>query len=177
MTLAKQYGADRIWIVNVGHFKGVEFPIDYFLNLAWNTKRWDHEHVGEFTRMWAEREFGPEHAQEIAEVITSYSKFNGRRKPELLEPATYSLTDYQEADTMLADYRATVAKAQAIFDRLPENQRDAFYELALFPAKASAQVNELYVAAAKNRLYAQQGRAAQTIMPIRRQRSSRRMPI
>ena len=26
MTLAKEYGADRIWIVNVGHFKSLEFP-------------------------------------------------------------------------------------------------------------------------------------------------------
>ena len=37
MSLAKQYGADRIWIVNVGHFKGYEFPTEYFLNLAWDS--------------------------------------------------------------------------------------------------------------------------------------------
>ncbi len=30
MSLAKQYGADRIWIVNVGHFKGYELPIGIF---------------------------------------------------------------------------------------------------------------------------------------------------
>ena len=40
MTLAKEYGADRIWIVNVGHFKGLEIPIEYFMHLAWNTERW-----------------------------------------------------------------------------------------------------------------------------------------
>ena len=32
MTLAKQYGADRIWIVNVGHFKGYELPTEFFLD-------------------------------------------------------------------------------------------------------------------------------------------------
>jgi hypothetical protein len=36
MSLAKQYGADRVWIVNVGHFRGYEFPIEYFMSLAWN---------------------------------------------------------------------------------------------------------------------------------------------
>ena len=40
------------------------------------------------------------------------------------------------------------------------NARDAFYELVLYPTKACAVVNELYVAAAKNRLYARQGRAS-----------------
>src|SRR5208283_1857563 len=34
MTLARQYGADRLWIVNVGHLKGYEFPLGYFLDLA-----------------------------------------------------------------------------------------------------------------------------------------------
>ena len=160
MTLAKAYGADRIWIVNVGHFKGVELPVDYFLNLAWNTNRWNHQNIDEFTRLWAQEQFGPEHAREIADIMTAYSRFNGRRKPELLDPTTYSVTDYQEADSMVADYKAVVAKAQAIYDQLASGQRDAFYELALFPAKASAQVNELYVATAKNHLYAQQGRAS-----------------
>jgi hypothetical protein len=30
---AKQYGADRIWIVNVGHFKGYELPTEFFFSL------------------------------------------------------------------------------------------------------------------------------------------------
>ncbi len=44
--------------------------------------------------------------------------------------------------------------------QLPAAKRDAFYELVLFPAKASAQVNALYLAAAKNALYAAQQRAS-----------------
>jgi hypothetical protein len=47
-----------------------------------------------------------------------------------------------------------------MYQRLPDNARDAFFELVLFPTKACAQVNELYIAAAKNRLYASQGRAS-----------------
>jgi len=38
--------------------------------------------------------------------------------------------------------------------------RDAFFELVLYPTKASALVNELYVTAGRNRLYAVQGRAS-----------------
>ena len=160
MSLAARYGADRIWIVNVGHFKGYEFPLEYFLDLAWDPHRWTNEHLDDYTRAWAAREFGAEHAADVAEVIERYSKYNGRRKPELLAPGTYSIANYREAERVVADYDAVVAKAKAIYDALPPEKRDAFYELVLFPAEASANVNGLYLAAGRNALYARQGRAS-----------------
>ncbi len=160
MSLAKQYGADRIWIVNVGHFKGYEFPLEYFMSLAWNSGRWTNHNLGEYTRLWAEREFGPEHAAEIAQIITRYTMYNGRRKPELLSPSTYSLVDYREAENVVVDYDSIAEKAEDIFHELPKDMRDAFYELVLFPTKASAIVNELYYSAGLNALYAKQGRVA-----------------
>ncbi len=160
MSLADQYGADRIWIVNVGHFKGYELPTEYFLRLAWEPQRWANENVAEFTRLWAAREFGPGHAADIAGILASYAKYNGRRKPEMLAPSTYSLTDYREAETVVVDYEAVVSKAEQISRELPPAKRDAFYELVLFPAKASCLVNELYLAAGRNALYARQGRVS-----------------
>jgi len=160
MSLAGQYGADRIWIVNVGHFKGYEFPLEYFMGLAWDTNRWTSDNFDEFTRRWAEREFGPAHAKDIADIIAKYTQYNGRRKPELLAPDTYSLVNYQEAENVVADFKTITFKAEKIYRQLPEAKRDAFYELVLFPTKASALVNELYLAAAKNALYARQGRAS-----------------
>jgi hypothetical protein len=160
MTLARQYGADRIWIVNVGHFKGYEFPLEYLMNLAWDPARWTNDNLNEFTRQWAGREFGPAYAADIAEIVSRYTKYNGRRKPELLSPDTYSLVDYQEAETVVADFKALTATAEEIYRQLPADERDAFYELVFFPTKASALVNELYLAAGKNALYARQGRAS-----------------
>ncbi|MBZ5495600.1 MAG: glycosyl hydrolase 115 family protein [Acidobacteriia bacterium] len=160
LTLAKEYGADRVWIVNVGHFKGLEFPVEYFMRLAWNTGRWTNRNLGEYTRLWAAREFGPAYSAEIAEIISRYTRYNGRRKPELLEPATYSAVHYHEAERVVADFNEIAAKSEAIAAKLPPEQRDAFYQLVLFPAKACAQVNELYAVVGKNALYAQQGRAA-----------------
>jgi hypothetical protein len=160
MSLAKQYGADRIWIVNVGHFKGYEFPLEYFMNLAWDPDRWTNDNIDEFTRRWAEREFGPAYAKDIADIVAKYTKYNGRRKPELLAPDTYSLVNYQEAENVVTDFKTITAKAEEIYGKLPEAKRDAFYELVLFPTKASALVNEMYLAAGKNALFARQGRAS-----------------
>jgi Glycosyl hydrolase family 115/Gylcosyl hydrolase family 115 C-terminal domain len=160
MSLAKAYGADRIWIVNVGHFKGYELPIEYFMDLAWNAARWTNNNVRDYTRLWVEREFGTDHAGDIADILAKYTRYNGRRKPELLSPTTYSLVNYQEAESVVADFQAITRRAEEIQRKLPSGSRDAFYELVLFPTEASAIVNELYVAAGKNALYANQGRAS-----------------
>jgi Glycosyl hydrolase family 115/Gylcosyl hydrolase family 115 C-terminal domain len=160
MNLAYHYGANRIWVVNVGDLKPMEVPIEFFLNMAWNPSAWTNENVGEFTRLWAEREFGPEYAAAVAGIVSKYAKFNGRRKPELLGPETFSLVNYQEADRVLDEFKAITAEAEKISAQLPDNQRDAFFELVLHPAKASEIVTELYITVAKNRAYAAQGRAS-----------------
>ena len=159
MNLALNYGADRIWIVNVGDLKPMEFPIDFFLNFARDPQRWPKEKLGEFTRQWAEREFGAEHAAEIADLVSTYLKYSGWRKPELLDPDTFSLTNYREAERVVADFDSLVSRAEKVQAALPPAARDAFFELVLHPAKAYGQVAELYIAAARNKLYAAQGRA------------------
>lgn len=164
MSLAKEYGADKIWIVNVGHFKGYELPMEYFMSLAWNTDRWTNSNSNEYTRLWVTREFGETYADDITTILSKYTKFNGRRKPESLSPKTYSLTNYLEAERVVAEYNKITAQAEAIYAKLPKEKQDAFYQIVLFPTKASALVNELYFAAAKNNLYATQGRISTNAM-------------
>jgi hypothetical protein len=158
MNLASAYGANRIWIVNVGDLKPMEFPIEFFLNLARNPDRWGKDHLQEFTELWAGREFGPEYAAEITDIVTKYTQYNGRRKPELLEPDTFSQVNYREADRVYSEWKSLTERAERVYQKLPEDKRDAFFELVLHPTKASAIVNELYITAGKNHLYATQGR-------------------
>lgn len=160
MSLAKQYGADRIWIVNVGHFKGYEFPLEFFMDLAWDTSYWTGKAMSQYPRLWTEQQFGPKYAAQIGDILTLYTKYNGRRKPELLDANTYSLANYDEFQKVADDYKALADKAKKINQQLPVESRDAFYDLVLFPVQACAQLNAMYLAAAKNRLYAKQGRAS-----------------
>ncbi|MEJ2628185.1 MAG: glycosyl hydrolase 115 family protein, partial [bacterium] len=160
MHLAYEYGVRRIWIVNVGDIKPMEFPISFFLDYAWNPEKWPAERLPDYYRLWAEQQFGPEHAQENADIIAKYTKYNSRRKPELLSPSTYSLVHDREAERIVEDYNILVKKAEKIYNDLPENYRAAYYQLVLHPVSACANLNELYVTVGKNRLYAEQGRAA-----------------
>jgi hypothetical protein len=138
----------------------MEFPIEFFLSMARDPSRWDKDHLQEFTELWAEREFGPEYAKEIAEIVSKYTQYNGRRKPEQLEPDTYSPVNYREAERVASEWKSLAARADLVYKQLPEDKRDAFFELVLYPTKASSIVNELYIAAGKNHLYATQGRVS-----------------
>ncbi|MCW8125866.1 glycosyl hydrolase 115 family protein [Microbulbifer halophilus] len=159
MNLAYRYDARRIWIVNVGDLKPQEFPTEFFLRMAWDPADWPKERLEEFGQLWAEREFGPEHAAEIENLVTGYSRHNGRRKPELMGPDTYSQLHYREADRISAELIDMTEKAEAIYRELDDDYRDAFFQLVQHPVEATRTVSELYNATAKNRLYAQQGRA------------------
>lgn len=159
MNLAVAHRADRIWITNVGDLKPQEFPTEFFLRMAWSPESWPKERLREFGQLWAAREFGEEYAVDIEQLITGYTRHNGRRKPEQMSADVYSQLHYNEADRVSAELTAMVEKAEAIYADLPRSHRDAFYQLVLHPVKSVYAIYELYNATAKNRLYAEQGRA------------------
>jgi len=158
MKLAADYGADRLWIVNVGDLKPMELPIEFFLDYAWNPAAIPVEKLPAYTKGWATQQFGPENAAEIAALLDGYAKLNSRRKPELLSPETFSLTNFREAERVEAEWTGLERRADAVRAAIPKDQDSAFFQLAWFPVKASANLNRLYIAAARNRLYARQGR-------------------
>jgi Glycosyl hydrolase family 115/Gylcosyl hydrolase family 115 C-terminal domain/Glycosyl hydrolase family 67 N-terminus len=160
MTQALEYKADRIWIVNVGDLKPLELPISFFMKLAWDGKKLTQDQVASFTRDWATQQFGSEHAAEIAELLAKFGKYAGRRKHELIDPTTFSVVNYNEGDRVVADWTELTSRAEMLSQKLPAEKQDAFFELVLHPIKASSILTEMYVAAAKNKLYAAQGRAS-----------------
>ncbi|MDI7776677.1 glycosyl hydrolase 115 family protein [Asticcacaulis sp. EMRT-3] len=160
MTLANEYGANRIWIVNVGDLKPLELPIEFFIRLGWNPKAIGREQIADYTRRWAERDFGEAYAAETADIVSRYTKYNGWRKPEMVTPDTYSLINYREAEQMEAAWTEVVQRAEKLYADLPQAWHDAFYQLVLHPAKASAGVTLMNISAGRNQLYARQGRAS-----------------
>ncbi|MEJ2567864.1 MAG: glycosyl hydrolase 115 family protein, partial [candidate division WOR-3 bacterium] len=64
MHLSYAYGVEEIWIVNVGDIKPMELPTDFFLDYAWNLSKWPAERLPEYTKLWAEQQFGKKYADE-----------------------------------------------------------------------------------------------------------------
>jgi hypothetical protein len=169
MHLAYEYNAKQIWIVNVGDLKPMELPISFFLDYAWNPQAWPADRLAEYTRLWAEQQFGKEQAGPIADVLATYAKYNGRRKPEHIAPKSYSLVSFNEAERVVAEYNQLAATAGKINDTLPAEYKDAYFQLVLYPVKACANYFELYTTVGKNQIGAVQGRASANDVPAQAQ--------
>ncbi|WPH03124.1 Hypothetical protein R9X50_00599900 [Acrodontium crateriforme] len=158
MHLAYKRDARRIWIVNVGDLKPLELPISHFLDLAYDMEAWDHASVPNYLEQWATREFGAAVAKDTAAIMNNYSIAAGRRKFELVDPTTYSLIDYSEADRILAEWSAMEESAKKVLDRLPEATKPAFFEMVYHAVAAAYVYHDIMISAAKNNHYAAQGR-------------------
>ncbi|HLO37541.1 MAG TPA: glycosyl hydrolase 115 family protein, partial [Lacibacter sp.] len=150
MHLAYEHNVKDIWIVNVGDIKPMELPISFFLDYAWDPTKIDANDIQAYTVKWAAQQFGTKHATAIAELLAKYAKYNGRRKPELLDDRTYSLF-YGEWENVVNDYNDLLNKAEEINSELAAEQKDAFFQLVLHPIKACANLNEMYYNVAMNK--------------------------
>ncbi|KAI0880051.1 glycoside hydrolase family 115 protein [Annulohypoxylon maeteangense] len=160
MQLAYAHGADRIWIVNVGDLKPLEIPLTHFLDMAYDINKWGVDDVSNWTLAWATREFGPEYASSITEIMTRFGMFAARRKFELVEPYVYSTINYNEGDAVLGQWQGLAQDAQAIYDQLDEAHQPAFFEMILHPILGGQIIHQVHIGAARNMVYANQHRNA-----------------
>ncbi len=98
MSFALDRHATKLWILNVGDLKPYEMQTEFFLTLGWNSSKWSFDNLDSFVSSWAQREFdvSTSEATEIATIIGNLTRWNNRRKPELLNATTFSLVNYRE---------------------------------------------------------------------------------
>lgn len=153
LHLTYEYGVDKLWVLNVGDLKPMEYPIDMFLSMAWNPRRFNAGNLLDHTREFCAQQFGEAHADEAARLLNLCCKLNGRSTAEMLDAGTYNL-DKGEWDEVVAEYTELEAEALELYTRLRPDQHDAYRELILFPIQAMANLHRMYRAQAmNNRLY------------------------
>ncbi|MEO6391601.1 MAG: glycosyl hydrolase 115 family protein [Pyrinomonadaceae bacterium] len=177
MSKAYDHNMRQFWVLNVGDLKPGEIGLEFFMQMAWDIKKWRRENLGEYLRGWASREFGAAQAREIAEVMDGYYRLGYARKPEHLQwylpnesprPSEFSAVDLgDEMQTRLDAYQGLRNRAEAVFTSLPPEKKDAFYELVLYPVRSASLVNQRFFATEKAVLYARQDRASALSWAIR----------
>ena len=161
MDLAYRRDARAMWIVNVGDIKPMEYPLGFFLAMAWNPEAMQQSQLAAYPRVWAAATFGAEFAEPIGQMVTAYSQYAARRKPELMDQNSFPLggitsegLDGGEFGDMVAQWDALETQMLGVRDRLRGNQRSAYFQLLEFPVAAMANLYRLYYAAAWNKLLA-----------------------
>lgn len=157
MNLAYRHGVKELWVVNVGDLKPMEYPIQFFLDLAWDPEQFNENNLLAHTEQFCARQFGEEYAKEAARLIYLYTKYNRRVTPELLDAHTYSLHHYDEFKRVTDEYKALLFDALKLNYLLPDEVRDAYDQLVLYPISACANLYEMYYAVAMNADLAEKG--------------------
>ncbi len=153
MHLAYRHGVDRIWIVNVGDIKPMELPTSFFLDFAWDPEKWKAEDLTAYYEQWARQQFGND-AAATGEILATYAQLSARRKPELLDAKTYDLNSSFEWQRVVKEWMDLEQKASAIYEELPGESKDAYFQLVLHPILAMTNLHQMYHATALNHHYA-----------------------
>lgn len=167
MTEAYEYGVRELWIVNVGDVKFQEFPLNYFMDLAYDFEKWGSSATNstkEYTKAWIESMFGSytskEEREEIQEVLEGYLKINALRKPESLNDTVYHPAHYLECEKLLSLCGKLEEKNERLWKTLEERgMGDAYFSMIYFSAEASFNLLKMHLYSGKNHLYASQGKA------------------
>ena len=149
LQLTYDYGVDRIWVVNVGDLKPMEYPITLFLDMAWNPGQYTASNLLEHPRRFCAQQFGEEQADEAARILNLYSKYAGRVTPEMLDRNTYNL-ETGEWKQVSDEYAKLEAEALRQYISLKSEYRDAYQQVILFPVQAMSNLYEMYYAQAMN---------------------------
>ena len=167
MTEAYEYGVRELWIVNVGDVKFQEFPLNYFMDLAYDFEKWGSlapNSTKEYTKAWIESVFGSytskKEREEIQEVLEGYLKINALRKPESLNDTVYHPAHYLECEKLLSFCGKLEEKNERLWKILEERgMGDAYFSMIYFSAEASFNLLKMHLYSGKNHLYASQGKA------------------
>ena len=156
LTLAYENGIDRLWILNVGDLKPMEYPISQFMDMAWNPRKYDVNNITRHTRDWCAQQFGESQADEAARILNLICKYNGRCTPEMLDKNTYSLEN-GEWQEVINQYLQLEADALRQYNSLPAAYHDAYRQIILFPIELMSNLHQMYFAQAQNNALYKQG--------------------
>ena len=149
LTLAYENGIDRLWILNVGDLKPMEYPISQFMDMAWNPHKYSVNNITRHTRDWCAQQFGESQADEAARILNLVCKYNGRCTPEMLDRNTYSLEN-GEWQEVVNQYLQLEADALRQYNSLPAAYHDAYRQIILFPIELMSNLHQMYFAQAQN---------------------------
>lgn len=149
LSLAYDFGIEKLWILNVGDLKPMEYPISLFMDMAWNPKAYQVQNVTDHTQAFFAEQLGEEWACEAADIYNQNCQYMSRVTPEMLDARTYNV-ETGEWKLVADEYQRLEARALRLFLELPAEYHDVYRQLLLFPVQAMANLYDMYYAQAMN---------------------------
>lgn len=162
MCQAYDFGVRELWIVNVGDIATNEFPLNYFMDLAYDYKTYSSDSMTgtEYAKKWADTQFAildDDVKSEIAEILNSYTKLAHLRRTESIKIDTFSAVNYDEASRLLAQVQSVMDKTENLKAKIPEEAFVPYYAQVYYPAMGTLNVMKLFLLASLNKWYSSKG--------------------
>ena len=161
MKEAYERGIQKIWILNVGDIKPIEYQTELFLDMAWNIDQFTEGGVSDHLCNFLKREFGETTGEDLLPVMMEHYRLSYIRNPEFMgntREEEYHTNAYRIVKDMpwsrsyinkrLEDYQVISDKVEKLASRIQRDRRDAYFQLVKYPVQATAEMN-------KKMLYAQ----------------------
>ena len=165
LTKAYVHGARKIWVFNVGDIKPAEKELSFVMDLAWNIDRWKPSVAHEYIHHWAEKTFGPQLAQPIADLQARYYRLQAGGKDAHVWFVPYT---EQQVDRRVQEARSLAAEVQLLAERVPSHLQNAFFELVAYPIRGAAMLNEYQLLARRSMVLASRGDSLGAMADARR---------
>ncbi len=160
MTAAFEFGIRELWIVNMGDILTNEFPLSYFLNLAYDYDTYSKPDftTAEYTKRWVSAQFNyfdDKRKAEVADILIKATKIANMRRTECIQPDTFAPETFNEGNIMLSAANELIARTEALLKDVPEDQIAGFYSQLYLPVCGDLNILRMQLYSGKNRFYAE----------------------
>ena len=167
MTMAYDYNIRELWIVNLGDIKGLEYPLCYFMALAYDFERYGSSSVNTveaFVKNWIKQQYGDwlseSRLDDVYTVLNGYTKYNNARTPETMNQNIYAPINFREGEKVYAECQHLIDLAEELYKNAPEPIRPSIFYEVYYPAVASLNFVLMSLEAGLNGFYASHGSLA-----------------
>lgn len=165
MSMAYEYGIRDVWMVNAGDVKFQEYPLNFFMDMAYDFETWRRkEAVAGYARQWTKKQFGTyttsREQEKIAWILGEYIRLNHLRRPESCNDKVYHPAHFEEGRRMLLRCEKLEQENESMLALLRERKReDAYFSMIYYSAAASANLLKMHLYGGMNHHFALQGKA------------------
>ncbi|WP_410770242.1 glycosyl hydrolase 115 family protein [Fontibacillus sp. BL9] len=164
MTMAYDFGIRDLWIVNVGDIATQEFPLSYFLDLAYDFEQWGTGAINKtdlYTKQWIQKQFAgtflEKDMNKIFELMTGYTKIAHKRRPEHMNSKVYHPVNYKETDDLLNQIDHLLDLANELYHTVDEAHLPGYFALVYYPAVGNLNLQKMWLLTGKNHYKAKLG--------------------
>ena len=156
MSAAYEFGIRDLWIVNVGDILTNEYPLSYFLNLAYDYEKYNSD-TKAYTDSWFAAQFPyftAEEQKEVSDIIYESNKITLMCRTEALKPDTFHPINFGESDYIISRAKHLIERTKVLRNSVPTEQDAGFFSQVYLPVVGTMNVELMQLYSGKNRWFA-----------------------